>query len=141
MTIQVVMTGTDTFHVAPNTCEYPCIDLQGTWVLSRSNPDICMWCHETTISRVVGSCTDSGYETWTVSFLLYYSLGIIGPRTLILRITAVNCESNFAVQPIAYAEGVPSTTVCADWTVAETLTPDGLYECGADLDSVTVSTP
>lgn len=155
MTIQVSMVGSTNFKAVEAifgsppgvNCLYPCIDLQGTWVLSRVASDLCVWCAETTIARVVGSCTDSGYETITVGFYLWYSLDFDSVRRLRLKIVRSGCSGGDYYEILCYAVGVPASSVCSTWTVAETLTPTASYEisgygyCDADFDSVTASTP
>lgn len=154
MTIQVVMSGSTEFRGSEAlfgsppgvNCRYACIDLQGTWVLSSDANNLCYWYHQTEITLVAGTCTDTGYETITVCFYLWYSLDFGGTKSLRLAIIRNSCYGGF-YDILAYAVGTPASTVCSSWTVAETLTPTassdigGYGYCDADLDSVTVSTP
>jgi len=140
MTVQIGMSGGATFQpVYSDSCEYPCIDLQGTWALTRTYADLCLWQAETAISKVPGSC--SGNDTVTVKFVLSFS-DILGTRKL--RFYALVQHDSYphpyyeTIQ--LFAEGVPSTNVCSNWTVDESITPTG-GDCFVDFDSISVVTP
>lgn len=144
MTIQIVTSGTTTFQPMLDSigveCEYACLDLQGTWVLSRESPDVCIWCAETQVAKVVGSCDEPYYDLYTISFRLTHDGVNLRFRVVWYPCDRLNFPDSFFVATIAKGLAQP-VTPCADWAVAFPFTMESGWKCSSDVTSVTISTP